>query len=453
MTNMLNRCAAHLIVGTVAFFGLLASAHAVLPIERWTTNSGVDVLFMRADAIPMLDIEVRFDAGDRLDQFAGVGVASMTAAMLDAGAGPRSEAQVADAFARIGAQRSSWSGDDSASVRLRTLLTEPELSQALALFTDMLTTPRFEDAAIQREKQRILQAIRDGDTRANIIARRAYYRLAYGTHPYGYQLDEEKLAAISAQQIRRFHRDYYVRSRATVALIGAINRSTAEKIAATLVAGLPATGADRQKMPSVPRLSSGVEERIAHPGAQSHILIGGPLIARGDPDYFPLLLANSVLGGGGFVSRLYKEVREKRGLTYGVSSGFSLKVQPGLFTIGLQTQREKTEQALGVVRQVLSDYVVTGPTSEELEAARTNLAGGFVFRVDSNRKILGLMSAIGFHDLDIDYLERWVERVNAVTLDQVRDSLKRRLIPDKLVTVVVGALPSGVVTAAPESAK
>jgi zinc protease len=249
---------------------------------------------------------------------------------------------------------------------------------------------------------------------------------------------EADVERITADSLRRFHRDYYVRSGATIAMIGAIDRSRAEEIAIRLEKALPATGKEKPPLKPVVMLDAPQEERISHPGAQSHIIIGGPLLARGDPDYFSLLLANNVLGGSSFVSRLYKEVREKRGLTYGVSSGFSLKSQLGLFSVSLQTQRDRTAQAVRVVRDVLAEYVANGPTEAELEAARSNLAGGFVFRVDSNRKILGLMSAIGYHDLGLDYLERWVDRINAVTLSEVKDALKRRLHPDRMVTVIVG---------------
>lgn len=430
------------VIGFVSTMLLTPLAYAVLPIEHFKTNSGVGVWFVQADAIPMLDIEIRFNAGQRLDKFAGIGVSALTAALMDAGAGKRSEAELADAFARIGAQRASWAGDDSASVRLRTVLTEPELASALELFADMLVRPSFENQALLREKQRTVQAIREGDTRASVIAGRAFYRLNYGDHPYGYQLTEQRLKEITRDNLREFHKNYFVQSRATIAIVGAIDRVRAKQIAEALVAELPVSGKPVQAMPPVPLLTAARSERIKHPGAQSHILMGMPLLARGDPDYFPLLLGNSVLGGAGFVSRLYQEVREQRGLTYSVSSHFVPKAQPGLFTVSLQTQQERTDEALQVVRQVLEKFVSEGPSPKELEAARSNLVGGFVFRVDSNRKILGLLSAIGFHGLELDYLEQWVNRINEVTLAQVKDALIRRIDPKQMVTVVVGDVQS-----------
>ena len=168
------------------------------------------------------------------------------------------------------------------------------------------------------------------------------------------------------------------------------------------------------------------------------IFDGAPAIARGDPDFFPLLVGNYVLGGGGFVSRLYGEVREKRGLAYSVYSYFSPQLQPGPFTIGLQTQKSQTGEALAVVRETLERFVRDGPTDAELEAAKSNLVGGFALRIDSNRKILDNLAAIGFYRLPLDYLDRWTDRISAVTREQIREAFARHVAPGAMATVVVG---------------
>ncbi len=219
-------------------------------------------------------------------------------------------------------------------------------------------------------------------------------------------------------------------------MIGAIDRARAERIAERLVADLPQGRADNH-LPPV-RMPEPRERRIEHPASQSHIITGAPLMARGDPDYFPLLVANHVLGGGSFLSRLYAEIRDKRGYAYSVSSGFSLRRQTGVFSISLQTARQNTDPALQVVRQVLADFVRDGPTDAEIAAAQDNLAGSFALSMDSNGEILDLISRIGVHDLPLDWLDRWPARVRAVTPAQVRDALTRRLHPDRMVTVVVG---------------
>ncbi|MCL4184211.1 MAG: insulinase family protein [Burkholderiaceae bacterium] len=413
------------------------TARAALPIEHWTTANGARVYFVRADAIPMLDVSLDFDAGGRFDPPVRKGLASVTNAMLARGAGDLDETAISEGFARVGAQRGGGAGDDRASVTLRTLVSEPELGEALALLARMVAQPTFPAAILAREKERVIQSIRESETRPATIAQRTFYRLLYGEHPYGAYATPETVAAIGRDDLVAFHRAHYGARRAVVSMIGAISRERAQAIAEQLTRGLPA-GEAAPALPAVAMPIQGTERRIDHPATQSHILIGQPAIARGDPDYFALLVGNYVLGGGGFVSRLYDEVRERRGLAYSVYSYFSPMLQPGPFTIGLQTQKEQTAVALDVVRQTLARFLREGPTEAELQAAKSNLVGGFALRIDSNRKILDNLSTIGFYRLPLDYLDRWPERVEAVTLAQVRDAFARHVRPDAMATVVVG---------------
>jgi zinc protease len=178
--------------------------------------------------------------------------------------------------------------------------------------------------------------------------------------------------------------------------------------------------------------------RIAHPASQSHILLGLPAIARGDPDYFPLLVGNYVLGGGGFVSRLYTEVREKRGYAYSVYSYFLPLAQEGPFQIGLQTKKEQAGEALARVRVVLGEFLRLGPSEAEVKAAKQNLVGGFALRLDSNRKLLERVALIGFYGLPLTWLDDFAAQVGKVAVADVRAVFARRVRPGNLVTVVVG---------------
>ncbi|MFM1880817.1 MAG: hypothetical protein RLZZ344_1051, partial [Pseudomonadota bacterium] len=192
----------------------------------------------------------------------------------------------------------------------------------------------------------------------------------------------------------------------------------------------------------IPTDSSRID--IAHPASQSHIWMGIPILARHEQgEFFALMVANHVLGGGGFTSRLTQEVREKRGLSYSVFSAVSPLAQPGPFFLGLQTQRERAEEALAVVRETLEAFVRDGPTDEELEAAKQNLLGGFALRLDSNRKLLDTLAQIGFYRLPMNYLDRWTDAVSLVTKEEIRTLLRQRLDLNRLATVVVagGASP------------
>ena len=169
------------------------------------------------------------------------------------------------------------------------------------------------------------------------------------------------------------------------------------------------------------------------------MLIGQPGFKRADPDYFPLIVGNYILGGGGFVSRLTNEVREKRGLTYGVSSAFAPGLHAGSFTVSLQTRPDQAAQAVALVRQMVKDFVAKGPTEAELQAAKSNLIGGFALRIDSNRKLLGNLSNIAWNDLPLNYLDTWTQQLEKVSAADIKAAFARKLQPDKMVTVILGA--------------
>jgi zinc protease len=422
---------------TIALLLLWAPlASAVLPIEHWTTSRGARVFFVRADAIPMLDVNVDFDAGARFDPAGKSGVASMTAAMLARGVEGLDEAALAERFADLGASRGGGAGDDRASVSLRTLSARRERDAAVELLARIVSKPTFPAALLERERERTVQGLREALTRPESIAQRTFDELAYPTHPYGRQATPESIAAIRRDDLAAFHRERFGAKGAVVSMIGAVTRAEAEAIAERLTRDLP-EGTAAPALPAV-EAPPPVERRIPHPATQSHLLVGAPAMARNDPDFFPLFVGNYVLGGGGFVSRLTSEVREKRGLSYSVYSYFSPMMQPGPFTVGLQTRKEQTDEALKVVRDTLSRFVADGPTEDELRAAKQNLVGGFALRIDSNRKILDNLANIGWYGLPLDYLERWTDRVEAVTVAQVRDAFRRTVRPDRMVTVIVG---------------
>jgi zinc protease len=435
LPTSLRRAVAPVVALALALW--LPLAQAVLPIEHWTTSRGARVYFVRADAIPMLDVNVDFDAGARHDPAGKSGLASMTTAMLARGVEGLDEATLAERFADLGASRGGGAGDDRASLSLRTLASPRERDAAVELLARIASSPTFPATLLERERERTIQGLREALVRPEAIAQRTFNALAYPSHPYGAEPTPESIAAIRREDLVAFHRARFGASGAVVSMIGAITRGEAEAIAERLTRDLPA-GAPAAAMPAVVQPPP-VERRIAHPATQSHILVGAPAIARGDPDFFPLFVGNYVLGGGGFVSRLTSEVREKRGLSYSVYSYFSPMAQPGPFTVGLQTQKTQTDDALKVVRDTLARFVADGPTDEELRAAKQNLVGGFALRIDSNRKILDNLANIGWYGLPLDYLERWTERVEAVTAAQVRDAFRRAVRPEQLVTVVVGA--------------
>jgi zinc protease len=265
----------------------------------------------------------------------------------------------------------------------------------------------------------------------------------FGTHPYGQSVTVASVKAIETQDLQRFHQRFFTPCRARVSMVGDLQRADVERIARTLLSRLPkaqscAALAPLPTLPAVQALGKGKTVALAFAASQAHVLMGQPGIARDDARYFPLTVGNYILGGGGFVSRLTDQVREKRGLSYSVYSYFYPELQTGPFTIGLQTRKDQAHQALAVVGEVLDDFVSHGPTPAELQAAKDNLIGGFALRIDNNKKLLDNVANIAWYGLPLDYLQTWTQAVQGVTLESIHEAFKSVLDPKTMVTVIVG---------------
>ena len=411
------------------------AAQAGVKIEHWTAPSGARVYFVESHDLPILDVQVDFVAGAALDPSGKAGLAGLTRGLLDAGTGDLDEEQIAGRLVDLGAIISGSGDFDRSGLNLRTLSLKTEKKGALDLLQLLLTKPTFPDAVLTREKAQVIAALQQADTQPESIAAKRFAAAIYPGHPYGASPTMESVMVISRDDLVSFHQKNYSASRAVVSIMGDVSHSEAEAIAQRLTEHLPA-GEVAGAVPEV-KLPQRETIKISHPAAQSHILIGVPAVKRGDPDYFALLVGNYSLGGGGFVSRLMNEVREKRGYAYDVHSYFAPRKLEGPFEIGLQTKRSQTPDALKVVESTVSGFLKTGPTESELKAAKQNLVDGLALRIDSNAKILGYLSTIGFYALPLDYLDTFAAKVNAVTVAQVRDAFARHVQLEHLVTVIV----------------
>ena len=433
--------------------GLLAlspalSAHAAMPIEHWTHASGARVYLVASPSIPMLDVQLDFDGGSRRDPAAQAGLASATADLLSAGVAAQpgqpalDENQLSEAWVDLGAQFGAQASSDRFSMSLRTL-TEPDLlERAVALAARQLAAPAWPDSVWQRDRERTVAALKEADTRPATQAARAFARAVYGSHPYGFEPVAATLQAISVADMRAFYRRHVAACRAQVTLVGAIDRARADRIVGQLVGAVQPHGcAALPAVPPVQPLTQAVNAQLPFTAAQAQVLIGQPGMARNDPDFFPLFVGNYILGGGGFVSRLTTEVREKRGLSYSVYSYFAPGLHAGAFQIGLTTRPDQAAQAVAVARDVVRQFVEQGPTEAELKAAKDFLINGFALRIDSNRKLLDNVANIAWNGLPLDYLDTWTAQVQRVGVADIRRAFSRVLQPDRMVTVVVGAQP------------
>ena len=404
-------------------------------IEHWVAPSGARVYFVETHALPIVDVQVDFAAGSAYDPPGKSGLAGLTRGLLDAGAGGLDEEKIAGRLVDLGVRLSGFADYDRAGLTLRTLSSAAERDAALDLLHTLLAQPTFPEAPIAREKTRTIAAIQESDTRPESIAARRFAAVMYPGHPYGVTATAESVARITKDDLAAFHREAYSAKRAVVSIIGDVSRAQAETIAQRLTAGLPAGVADAALPPVKSPAADTV--KIAHPATQSHILIGLPALQRGDPDFYALQAGNYTLGGGGFVSRLMKEVREKRGYAYSVYSYVAPRKLEGPFEIGLQTKREQADEALKLTREVVAEFLAHGPSEKELAAAKKYLTDSLALRIDSNAKLLGYLSVIGFYKLPLSYLDDFPAKVRAVTSKDVREAFNRHVKPENLVTVIV----------------
>ena len=425
---------------TILVTSLVAlNSNAAVKIQQWQTSSGSEVYFVENHDLPIVDLSVNFAAGSAHDTAEKSGLAGITRYMMTLGAAGMTDEVIANKMADIGAILGGDFDADRVAFKLRTLSSAREQGLALDVFTKVLQKPDFPEAVLAREKARIISGLQESETQPESISNKAFMKAMYGSHPYS--LDEsgevDTVAKINHDDLQNFYSQYYGAKGAVIAMIGDLTREQANKIAENISNGLPKSVAIAPT-PPVTYPTKAIEQRIVHPASQSHILLGYPGIKRGDPDLFTLYVGNYILGGGGFVSRLTEEVREKRGLVYSVYSYFMPMEELGPFQIGLQTKKDQADDALKLVRETLNNFLQNGVTEKELKAAKDNIIGGFPMRIDSNGKILDYLSVIGFYKLPLSYLDDYNAKVAAVTTVQIKEAFNRRLKAENFVTIIVG---------------
>jgi zinc protease len=414
-------------------------AEAVPDIQQWATSRGSKVLFARTEGLPLVDIRVLFDAGSARDG-AQFGLATLTAGLLDSGAGDWNADVIAQRLEGVGAVLGTGASRDSASLSLRSLTKPDLLKVALDTAREILLRPRFDQTDFERERKRTLLAIKQREEAPDELAGILFFERLYGGHPYAHPREgnADTVEKLSRDDLVTFFRKYYVASNALIVIVGEVERQQAEAIAEQLVGEL-SEGETPVPLPTIIPHRSPTNVRRAFPSEQTHVLTGEVGMKMNDPDYFPLYVGNHILGGSGFASRVVQEIREKRGLSYSAYSYFFPFRESGPFLMGLQTRNDQAEQALGVLQQTLREFIDKGPTDAELQAAKKNITGGFVLRLDSNQKLVEQISSIGFYGLPLDWLNTFIRRVEAVTKDDIHRVFQGRIHPGELQTVIVGA--------------
>jgi zinc protease len=367
------------------------------------------------------------------------GLAMLTNGLLMSGASDMNADAIALRLESVGAAANTNSLRDMALVSMRSLSAADKLGVMAEVMRAVLTQPTFSEADLERDRKQLLAGLEYKQQEPEEVAEDAFYKLIYGSHPYASPPEGtvSSVNAITRAQIVDFYRQYYVAGNAVVAVVGDLKPGAARDLVERLIGNLPA-GKKPAPVPAVPPLPRAVEKRIAMPIAQTHIMVGQPGIVRADPDYFPLYVGNHVLGGSGFESRLMDVIREQQGLAYSVYSYFSPMAEAGPFVAGMQTRNEQAAKALGLLNENIKRFVEQGPTAEELQKAVQNITGGFPLQINSNRKLVEYLAVLAFYDMPLDYLDTFNSRVQAVSVDSIRDAFRRRVDVTRMATVTVG---------------
>lgn len=407
-------------------------------IQSWQTQNGAKVLFQHAPELNMIDLRVVFAAGSARDANKP-GVALFTNRMLDEGAAGKNAQQIAETFDAVGAQYGVGSLRDMAWVSLRSLADDQYFKPAFTQFTEILGSPEFPQASFNRIQMQLLQGVKARQQKPGAIANEAFFEALYADHPYAKPSsgNEESLKAITTVDLRNFYERHYVAKNANIAIVGPLNvdqaKALSDQLSKALLPGeaLPVTESPK-------KATTSGKQAIAFPSSQTTLLFGQLAVARNHPDWVALYVGNHILGGSGLVSRLSEEVREKRGLTYGIYSYFSPMQAQGPFLVSLSTKAEQAEQATELVFSELNKFVNIGPSEAELEAAKQNITGGWPLRVASNSSKVEYLAMMGFYGNRLDYLQWFPQQVEKLTVEDIKKAFQKHLKPSEMVQVVVG---------------
>lgn len=415
---------------------------AALDIQRVRSPGGIEAWLVRDTSVPVVSFNFAFRAGAAVDPPGKSGRADMVSSLLDEGAGELSSQEFQGQLEDIAASLRFTSSMDRFRGSLRTLSANRD--EAFRLLALALTRPRFDENPVERIRAQMIAGLRHSLQDPDTIASRTWFRTAFPEHPYGQSSDGtiESVNAITVADLRDFTRRYLVRSSLVVGVAGDISSDELARRLDEVFGGLPAAGRG-DTIPHVKPAAAGRLVVIPRNVPQSVVMFGHEGIARKDPDWYAAYVMMRVLGGGGLVSRLHEEVREKRGLAYSVYAYLNPYDHAALIMGGVATANQRVAESLRIIRSEWRRMAEQGVGEEELAAVKTYINGSFPLRLDSTRRIAGMLVSVQLHELGIDYLSRRSALISGVTVEDVRRVARRLLKPDALTVVVVGQ-PEGI---------
>lgn len=422
----------------VAFVPQFANA---VDVKVVPAAKGEEVWFVEDHTVPIVAMSAAIPAGSAYDPQGKDGLSAMAAALLDEGAGKMNSDAYHTALDDKAIQLSVSPSRDYAVIRIVTLAENAK--EAFQLLGLALAHPRFDADAIQRIRAQMIESIKQDEQEPATVAGKEFTRRFFPGHPYGHPVsgDINTLSTITQNDLRQFARTHWVRGGLKIAVSGDINEATLKTLLGAAFDAIPATKPPAP--PNVTRLGSPGIHVVPMPVPQPTVEFGLPGILRADKDFIPAYVANYILGGGGFSSQLMKEVREKRGLTYGIDTDLNTYSKAGVFVGQVATKKDSVKQTIDVIRQVMSNFAEKGATASELTDAKTYLTGSYPLAFDSNTGIAAQLNAFQRVGLSSDYITKRNDMIEAVTLDDIKRVAKRLFNPAKMTIVVGGSFSDG----------
>jgi len=416
------------------------NADAALLGKRIVLENGMVLLLSERHTIPSVTINMLIKAGQVSEPSDKAGLAHITAGLLTEGTKKRSSSQIAEEIEFVGGGIGASGGDDSASVNLTIL--KKDLDLGLDILSDILLNPVFSEEEIIRKVRETKASIEKEKENPSAVAGKEFAKTVFGDHPYGRPTEglPETLDRIIRDDIVRFHAAHYIPNNTIMAVVGDV---TEKEIVSKLNRYLK----DWKKrevvnpvFPPVKPLSQKIVKPIDKKITQANIVLGHIGIERENPDYYAAYVMNYILGGGGFTSRLMDNIRDNKGLAYDVHSYFAPMKHSGYFNVGVQTKNESAKVAIEEVLKEMERIRSVSVTDKELEDAKAYLTGSFPLKLDTNKKIAGMLTAIEFFNLGLDYPDRYPKMINSLTKDDILKVARRYLNTDNYIMVVVGDL-------------
>jgi zinc protease len=425
-----------LFVPIAAALMLASPLRAEINIIEVESPGGVQAWLVEEQSIPFVALELRFKGGASLDLPGKRGATNLMVGLLEEGAADMESRAFTERAEELAVSFSFNASDDAVSVSAQ-FLTENQ-DEALALLRDALTQPRFDQAAIDRVRAQVVSGIRSDQQDPDHLVGQAFNALVFGDHPYATSIEgtEDSVQALSRDDIVAAHQGALARDRVYVGAAGAISAEKLAEVLDTLLADLPETG-----LPQAPDIEVSTDAGVTvvpFDIPQSVAIFGHEGLARDDPDFFAAYVLNEILGGGGFEARLMEEVREKRGLTYGVYSYLVPKDHAALYLGRVSSANDRIAEAIDVIRDEWAKMAENGVTAEELDSAKTYLTGAYPLRFDGNGRIANILVGMQMDDLSVDYVVTRNDKVRDITLEDIQRVAARVLKPEALRFVVVG---------------